>query len=380
MSGGCRYMLELVKYLTGRKINNVVLTTRAGRITFEQLGLKENEFCRYITIPDFYNGGNPLLLLAAYIRRAMPASKLVSSVPVRGEDVLYCHNEFYPNIIPMAQFARAYPAAKAIYHLHMLAPDLFKGFQGQFTGEFHLPDLRLVNYKFQQWLMRKLVVRRGVIVSNNKYYIKTLEHLFPEHKTYNISRYGGIDIPEVESVKEEYDLVWLGRFHEQKGIKEIPDIIQEIKKEKPDIKLAIIGSGKKWEKWLKKVIRQYGLNNNIELKGFLEGEAKIRTLKSARIFFMTSYYEGNPQVILEAMKCGLPVAAYNLPVYRVFERGMIKVPVKDNQAMAKEIIKLLNNRNHYEAIKQQALSFADNFNWEETGKEVLSFLQQVKND
>ena len=79
-----------------------------------------------------------------------------------------------------------------------------------------------------------------------------------------------------------------------------------------------------------------GLSNNINYLGYVTGDEKYSILAQSRIFLFPSYYESAPQAPLEAMKCGLPVVAYDLPPCVTFKKGMIKVSVLDNQSIGKK--------------------------------------------
>jgi len=120
-----------------------------------------------------------------------------------------------------------------------------------------------------------------------------------------------------------------------------------------------------------------GLQGNIIRAGYLEGDEKFRTLQQARVFVMPSWFESFGQVNLEAMKCGLPVVAYDLPVYGVFKKGMVKVPVRDNVHMVDEILRLLDDSRMYEAQRAEALEFSAEFSWEKTGEETLGLIQSL---
>ena len=51
-----------------------------------------------------------------------------------------------------------------------------------------------------------------------------------------------------------------------------------------------------------------GVDDSVELAGYLEGEKLARLYSTADVFALpTSWYEGFPTVILEAMAAGLPI-------------------------------------------------------------------------
>jgi glycosyltransferase involved in cell wall biosynthesis len=71
------------------------------------------------------------------------------------------------------------------------------------------------------------------------------------------------------------------------------------------LNLKVCGDGFELEK-LKDQIQQENIKN-IEIEGFVEGEAKKAAFNWAHIFVFPSYGEGMPNAVLEAMGFGLPV-------------------------------------------------------------------------
>ncbi|MBI2057506.1 MAG: glycosyltransferase family 4 protein [Candidatus Yanofskybacteria bacterium] len=108
-------------------------------------------------------------------------------------------------------------------------------------------------------------------------------------------------------VAKKYDLVFASRLEKNKGIFNLVSAVLMAKKQMPDIKLLIVGSGP--EKMnLESRIKNQGLENNIEFSGWLETSYDVaKAYNSAKVFVNPSFNEGGPRVALEAMACGLPV-------------------------------------------------------------------------
>jgi glycosyltransferase involved in cell wall biosynthesis len=172
----------------------------------------------------------------------------------------------------------------------------------------------------------------------------------------------------------------MGRFHDQKGIFETIDIVKKVKLLKPDVTLGILGGGSKnIESKFLQMIKKDNLEENIFCLGYIVGNRKYSVLSESKIFLFPSYYESFPLAPLEAMKCGLPVVAYNLPPLQVFKKGMVKVPILNNKEMANKIWLLLDNNKYYEKIRKDALNFSSNFAWEKTGAEIYKLIQELNN-
>jgi len=372
-SGGETGMIEIIKYLKSKKIENVLLTTDNGKETYQKLGLLEDEYLKYICI-NSYAVEKRVHAFISYVLRVFQAANIVKTIYPANEDAFICHSDFFPNSIPMYLLARKNENTKLIYFFHLLCPDLFKGYKGHFTNKFYFPTANVVHYKLNQWLFKCLARKRGVLVTVNDYYRNILEKKYPYNKIYVMKSVGGVKV-EPGSLKKEYDLVWMGRFHEQKGLFEMLDIVRLIKQKDKGIKVVVVGdSSEKFKNRFLDILSKLGLQENVNCAGFVPNDEKNDILKKSKVFLMTSLYESFGSVNLEAMTCGVPVIAYNLPVFDIFKKGMIRVPILDNARFAEETLHLLRDDTYYSRISQDALSTASNYSSEKTGEEIYNLI------
>ncbi|RKX91166.1 MAG: glycosyltransferase [Spirochaetes bacterium] len=114
--------------------------------------------------------------------------------------------------------------------------------------------------------------------------------------------------------------------------------------EQMDIKVLILGEGPE-EANLRKLVRQLGIEDKVLFLGFQKDIYKY--IKIADVFVLSSRYEGFPNVILEAMACGVPVISTDCPdgPNEIIVNGVngMLVPPDDVNAMAQAIVRLLNN-------------------------------------
>lgn len=386
ISGGEKCMIEIIKYFINRGVKNVLLTTDNGKVTYEKLGLIEGEYLHYIIIDSSYTEKKRHIFFSYLSRIGLffNIKHLITEGIDRENDILMCHSDFFPNVIPTFLLKKSFKKP-TFWWFHMVSPDIFKGYEGHFTNKFRLPSLAVIHYKLNQVLFF-LASKRGVIITVNPYYerlfgkkdIYTLKK-FGGENVYTIKKYSGVSVKDSNQEKEKrYDIAFMGRFHRQKGLLEIPRIVEELKKYRSNVKLVVIGDG---DPILKKefldLVNEKGLNDNIECVGFISSDEKFEYLKLSKVFIFPSYYESFGQVALEAMANGLPVVAYDLPVFCVFEKGMTKVPIGNNVHFAKAISRLITDSDLLRDASKEAMDYASTFSWAKTGEEVFDLIKSV---
>lgn len=384
LSGGEKCMVEIIKYFKHRKIKNILLTTDNGKETYEKLGLVEDEYLEYIIIKSNYTELKYHMFIS-YLLRIPLFLKIKNKVikTIEKDDILMCHSDFFPNTIASKILSKHFKK-RPYFWFHMLSPNIFRGYEGQYTKRWNIPSIRVIHFKLNQYLF-KIISKEGFIITVNPIYKSLFKNKsyrvlsYGTESLYIIKKYSGIR--NKDPIKEEskkYDLAFMGRFHAQKGLFEIPKILKLIKEKKKDVKLLIIGGGdKSIEKKFFKLIEKEGLSENIEYAGFISSNEKFDYLRKSKVFIFPSYYESFGQVALEAMTNGLPVVAYNLPIFCVFEKGMIKVPVLDNKTFANKVLRLLEDSKYYRIKSNEAKKYASTFSWKKTGEEVYNLI--IKN-
>lgn len=114
--------------------------------------------------------------------------------------------------------------------------------------------------------------------------------------------------------------------------------------------LMILGEGENREKIIE-MAQKLEVYNYINFLGFKKNP--IEYIKKADVFVLSSFYEGSPIVLTEAMMAKIPIVSSDCDFgpKEILENGKngILVPVGDYQAMAKGILSLLNN----EKLKEQ---------------------------
>ncbi|WP_324014915.1 glycosyltransferase [Microbacterium sp. JZ37] len=122
--------------------------------------------------------------------------------------------------------------------------------------------------------------------------------------------YTGTPIPEDRSTRKEWDIVFVGRLVEKKGIDDLLEALAII--DSPGIRVAIVGDGP-----LKSMLveRARTLSAQIRFLGMIRPQAVLETIAASRVLAAPSKttrdgdIEGLPTVIIEALALGVPVVA-----------------------------------------------------------------------
>jgi len=97
-------------------------------------------------------------------------------------------------------------------------------------------------------------------------------------------------------------VLFLGRFGPRKGIYDLLQAIEIVRQRVPDVKLRCGGDGD--VEGVRARVSARGLESNVEVLGWVAGQAKEKELERAAVYVLPSYAEGLPMGVLEAMAAG----------------------------------------------------------------------------
>lgn len=124
-------------------------------------------------------------------------------------------------------------------------------------------------------------------------------------------------------------------------------------------RLLILGEGRERER-LTALIRKLRIDELVDMPGFQMNPYAY--MARAQVFVLSSWTEGLPNVLVEAMACGTPVVSTDCPhgPREVLEDGKWGklVPVGDPEAMAAAILQTLDEAPDRESLVARARSFS----------------------
>lgn len=175
-------------------------------------------------------------------------------------------------------------------------------------------------------------------------------------------------------------IVNVGRLTEQKGQDHLLRAFAIVHKAHSEYRLLILGDGER-KRDLEELASELGIEEAVMFAGSVINPAAY--LKKSDIFVLSSNVEGMPNVLLEAMQCGLPCvstecgareilapdidAGYETTVIDTSEYGIL-VPVcrtdKDEKMLAEGILKLITDTELAQIYREKASECVSRFKLE----------------
>ena len=216
------------------------------------------------------------------------------------------------------------------------------------------------------WIIRK---KADIVFITNDSMRSAFKHKF------TVSVNGGIDLEDTGLGNEEriYDAVFVGRIHKTKGIDELIRIWEQVRIWIPDASLAIIGDGDMGEDYIKKNVWQ---NSGITYFGY-QGKERFAIYKSAKcvLYPTPEKYDHFSMAPVEAMACGCPLIAFNIPVMKT-----IKPPalfVEDEDGFAHNICKVITaDPDRYTKISMEAYLWAKGWDWKRNAFRIFNIITE----
>jgi glycosyltransferase involved in cell wall biosynthesis len=100
----------------------------------------------------------------------------------------------------------------------------------------------------------------------------------------------------------------VGQLTQGKGFHILIEAVARLRSHHPDVLLLLVGEGP-YRSALEKQIRDLGVSGNVRLAGSQPHDRLALWYSASNVFCLPSSTEGCPNVVLEAMACGLPVVA-----------------------------------------------------------------------
>ncbi len=187
--------------------------------------------------------------------------------------------------------------------------------------------------------------------------------------------YNVIDTDEIytklsqDSNTYDYDLIYVGRLTYQKNPQRLLRLCARLKQDKPDLKVAIVGTGE-LEEELKALSQELNLEDTVRFLGFQPNPIKMVACSKAII--LTSRWEGTPMCALEAMALGTPVVSTPSDGMKdLLTDGVSGYLTESDEQMAVDLLKIFTQPEHRKLLAENARKKFDSLNDGEAYKRAI---------
>ena len=141
-----------------------------------------------------------------------------------------------------------------------------------------------------------------------------------------------------------------------------------------DLKPQLVIAGQ--EGWLMGEMSSYiereGLKERIRFTGYIADEDLRALYSSCAVCVYPSLYEGFGFPPLEAMACGAPVIAADVPsLHETVGKAALLVPPTDVQQLARALVEMLTDEQKRAHFSRTGMEWAAQFTWERTAQQTL---------
>ncbi|KKU85346.1 MAG: hypothetical protein UY14_C0026G0008 [Parcubacteria group bacterium GW2011_GWA1_47_9] len=186
--------------------------------------------------------------------------------------------------------------------------------------------------------------------------------------------YIDLDIFKLMGLDKEYDLIFVGRLVKNKGVNLFLEAVKKL-----GLKTIIVGDGPLKES-LKFKVKSLKLENQIIFHGWAKDSQEVAELMNkSKILVMSSYNEGGPRVVPEAMACGVPVLATAVGIMPEIIKSGESGEIIDwnSENIVQKVKALLDNPAQFDLYVRRGLEIARQFGKKEAIKNYAEKLQSL---
>lgn len=183
-------------------------------------------------------------------------------------------------------------------------------------------------------------------------------------------------IPEPWNGERNKEIIGVGRLEPQKNFPLLIKAFAKFYSSHPDYKLTIYGEGSKRNE-LESLASSLLPKSAYSFPG--RNKDLLNHIKKAKMFVLSSDYEGMPNVLIEAMAMGMPVIATDCPSGGPAElinngKNGLLVPVNDIDKMAEAMVKIADSEEFAKTLGENAVFIKNKLDSEVISENWMTFL------
>ena len=175
---------------------------------------------------------------------------------------------------------------------------------------------------------------------------------------------------------ERTTIMFAGRLIPTKGVQYFVAMFRALAQEHPELEAEVCGEGVLYHAALGAA---EALQGRLRILGRVSDEDLRDTYRRARVFVMPSRYEGLGLVALEAMACGTPVVAFDVPGLRdIRDTGVTLVPRDDQKGLRAQVDALLLDGARWRDLSAQGMELVrTKYSWDAVRPQIAEVYRSV---
>lgn len=193
------------------------------------------------------------------------------------------------------------------------------------------------------------------------------------------------DETKLRSIKDKYHLpdkfiLFVGGIYPQKNFGGLIQAFSFVAREAPH-QLVVAGTARWKCKDDLELINEKGLENRVQLLGWVNPEDLPALYTLADCFVYPSFYEGFGLCLIEANACGCPVvAAFTGALPEVAQDAAVLIDPKNIVEMKEAILKVLSDAALRQDLVEKGLKRAKDFTWDRCASETLRIFHELEQE
>jgi glycosyltransferase involved in cell wall biosynthesis len=353
---------DLSKKLAENRINTTVITGRTREVSKEEV----NKYLTVVRLPilDF-----PPRHLWFQLQNLRNTSSFFED-----KALIHC---IRPDLSLLCNHFKKKYSIPLITSLHGIYQKDLEVFLNSPVSSWNLGEFvyNVLEYPLNEYLYKKALKESDQVITCSKATLNEVKSSYPFMKDKDIRViHNAIEFSYLDKINErnpiqpldKQKIVFYGRLYWRKGLTYLIYAVRNLIKIFPDLKLDIFGKGP-MKNHLQKIIKENYLENNIEIRGHVDYNLLLTSIKNADAIVLPSLYEAQSIAMLEAMALQKTVVAFDYPfaseVIKNEYNGILVDPMNID-ALSDSIIKLLSNPSRTSEIGSNAYNYVkSNHNW-----------------
>jgi len=231
--------------------------------------------------------------------------------------------------------------------------DIKEKIDSKIIGWHHMNVDTHFKNKFSRYYNEEILIEKLFLKFDNCLVLTDDDNrLFKKHYGFNatvMNNPESFSTDRVTTLKNK-KFIAIGRLTGQKGFDLLIEASYKFYQKNKDWSLSIFGEGRELKR-LNKLISHYRLSSHVKI---LPPKSNIQEeLLNSSIYLMSSRWEGLPLVVVEALGCGLPVVAFDLPANKEMitnNYNGILVKKYDVDSFCNSMLKIANEKDLLERL------------------------------